>query len=118
MFWRGDARKFLVALMRRKYFIATTVEILEEDREIAADVKKKTGREPMPFLDWIQEIAEMADPLPIKKLSRDPDDNIFVGCTLAAGAKFVVTRDNDLLVLEKPFGIEMIQPREFLRKMA
>lgn len=106
-----------MALARRKFFIAASPEILEEYREIAADVKKKTGREPMPFLNWIQDIAEMVDPLPIKRLSRDAKDNVFIGCALAAGAKFVVTRDNDLLVLGKPFGIEMIQPREFLRKI-
>jgi predicted nucleic acid-binding protein len=33
-------------------------------------------------------------------------------------AKYIVSRDADLLALEKPFGIEILQPREFLRKIS
>lgn len=118
LFWRGDAYKCLIALAQRKFFAAITLNILAEYRGIAAEVKIKIGTEPMEFLDWMENKAESVDPLPIEKLSRDADDNIFVGCALASGAKFIVTRDKDLLDLEKPFGIEVVQPREFLRKIS
>jgi len=38
-------------------------------------------------------------------------------CALAARAEFVITRDPDLLELEKPFGIQMLTPRAFLSRL-
>jgi putative PIN family toxin of toxin-antitoxin system len=118
LFWRGDAYKCLLALAQRKFFAVVSPVILVEYRRIAAEVQIKTGTEPMEFLDWLESKSESVDAIPIRKLSRDADDNIFVGCALASGAKFIVTRDKDLLDLEKPFGIEIVQPREFLRKLS
>jgi hypothetical protein len=37
-----------------------------------------------------------------------------LACALAACAQYLVTRDDDLLALGKPFGIEMITPAGFL----
>jgi len=34
---------------------------------------------------------------------------------LAAKAKFVISRDRDLLALEKPFGISVVTDQDFLR---
>ena len=39
---------------------------------------------------------------------------MYLGCALAAKARFVITRDPNLLELEKPFGIEMVTPRQAL----
>jgi hypothetical protein len=35
-------------------------------------------------------------------------DDIYLSCTLAAKAEFIVTRPPDLLALEKPFGITAV----------
>lgn len=53
-----------------------------------------------------------------KQRSRDLDDDPYLACALAAGASFVISRDEDLLVLEKPFGIAVISPRELLTRLA
>ena len=37
--------------------------------------------------------------------------------TLAARAQMVIARDADLTDLEKPFGIEIVTPRQFLARM-
>ena len=52
-----------------------------------------------------------------KQRSRDPEDDPILGTALAGHVKTVVTRDNDLLELGKPFGIEILHPRDFLRKL-
>lgn len=49
-----------------------------------------------------------------KQRSRDPDDDPFLACALACGGKMIVSKDADLLELEKPFGIEIRTPRQFL----
>jgi predicted nucleic acid-binding protein len=52
-----------------------------------------------------------------KQPSRDPDDDPFLACALACDAKIIISRDHDLLALEKPFGIEILTPRQFLGRL-
>ena len=120
VFWNGDARRCLAAAARRKFFIAGAQEIFDEYRKATSEVRRKSKSpiDPRPMLDWLEAIARKVEPIIVKsRLSRDKSDNIFIGCALAAKASFVVTHDPDLLVLKKPFGIEILRPREFLRKV-
>jgi len=41
-----------------------------------------------------------------------------LGTALGAGVKTIVTFDEDLLVLEKPFGVGIVRPGQFLRIVA
>jgi predicted nucleic acid-binding protein len=59
--------------------------------------------------------GKVYEPAPAgKQRSRDPDDDSLLACALASGARAIITKDNDLLVLKKPFGIEILTPRQFL----
>jgi hypothetical protein len=42
----------------------------------------------------------------------------YLACALAAGAKVIVSRDDDLLAMKKPFGIQIITPRELLANLS
>ena len=67
------------------------------------------------MLDWILRTATMVEPAPLgKRRSRDIKDDRYLACALSAGAKLVVTSDRDLLDLEKPFGVKMLTPVQFL----
>lgn len=44
---------------------------------------------------------------------RDPEDNKILESAVESKAEFLVTRDNDLLSLEKFQGIEIVTPAEF-----
>lgn len=121
VFWKGDARGCLSAAARRKFFIAGSSEIFDEYRKATLEVRQKAESpiDPKPMLDWLEVIARKVEPIIfMSRLSRDKSDNIFIGCALAAKASFIVTHDPDLLVLEKPFGIDILRPREFLRKIS
>jgi len=48
---------------------------------------------------------------------RDPKDNIVLEVAVDGGADFIVTGDNDLLVLHPFEGIPIIGPAEFLRAL-
>jgi predicted nucleic acid-binding protein len=62
--------------------------------------------------------ATVYEPAPLgSQRSRDADDDPFLACALASGAKTIISRDNDLLILEKPFGIEIVTPRQFLARL-
>lgn len=121
VFWNGDARRCLVAAARRKFLVAGCEEIFDEYRAATFEVKRKIEShvDPSPKLDWLESVARKVEPIAFSsRLSRDQSDNVFIGCALAADASFIVTHDPDLLVLKKPFGIEILRPREFLRKIS
>jgi predicted nucleic acid-binding protein len=69
-------------------------------------------------LNWYYNRVKLVEPAPLgKQRSRDAKDDPYLACALAAGAKIIVSRDDDLLALEKPFGIQILTPRELLAKL-
>jgi predicted nucleic acid-binding protein len=52
-----------------------------------------------------------------KQRSRDPGDDPFLAAALAAEAAVIVTLGGDLLALGKPFGVEVITPRQLLSRL-
>jgi predicted nucleic acid-binding protein len=46
----------------------------------------------------------------------DPDDLKFLACALAGGARIVVTGDRALLRASGFRGLEVVTPREFVRR--
>lgn len=58
----------------------------------------------------------MIDPVTRVKLSRDPDDDKFLGCAKDARALYIVSGDKDLLVLERYEEIEIITAKEFCER--
>jgi predicted nucleic acid-binding protein len=71
------------------------------------------------LLTWYYDRVKLVEPAPLgKQRSRDVKDDPYLACALAAGAKVIVSRDDDLLALEKPFGIQILTPRELLTRLA
>ncbi len=117
--WRGRDLLCLVALARRQARMFVTADILMEYQETVAELRVGMPYEPEPVLRWIHSVAHRVDPVPLgKQRSRDPDDDPYLACALAAQARCIVTHDRDLLALGKPFGIAVITPRQFLFRLA
>ncbi len=120
-FWpKSEDRRCFVLLARRKCRLAVTEAILDEYRVLATRIGRREcpDRTPTPFVDWIERVALLVEPSPLgERRSRDVKDDPFLACALASRAEFIVTKDKDLLVLEKPFGIAIVTPREFSRKL-
>jgi putative PIN family toxin of toxin-antitoxin system len=96
--------------------VTITIPIFEEYCEIARRVASRILEvNPQPWLNWIEQKAKVYEAAPLgKQRSRDPQDDPFLACALASNSNTIVSRDDDLLVLEKPFGIEILTPRQFL----
>jgi putative PIN family toxin of toxin-antitoxin system len=120
-FWsRSEDRRCFVLLARRKCRLAVTEAILDEYRTLATRIGRREcpDKDPAPFLDWIGRVALLVEPSPLgKRRSRDVKDDPFLACALASRAEFIVTKDKDLLALEKPFGVETVTPRELYRRV-
>lgn len=105
----------MVALARRRVTAYATVTTLEELRNLVKTRAFKCRHNPHPILDWYYQTVRLADPAPLgKQRSRDVSDDPYLACALGAGAKWIVSRDDDLLALQRPFGISIITPRELL----
>jgi putative PIN family toxin of toxin-antitoxin system len=116
--WRvnAHARRVFASVARRRFRLAVSTAILEEYRDVSQR-PRFAGKNYSGLLSWIEKYALVVEPAPLaKRRSRDPKDDIFFACALSAGAKFIVSGDQDLLALGKPFGIEIIQPADFIAR--
>jgi putative PIN family toxin of toxin-antitoxin system len=115
--WRGESHLCLKAMARRRVRVFTSRWIPEESRRAIMSLPMP-ARDPMPVLLWFSEKARIVSPMPTgKPRSRDRKDHPVLGTALAAKAGLIVTYDQDLLVLRKPFGIEIVRPRELLARL-
>jgi uncharacterized protein len=67
----------------------------------------------------IEFIVVYSDIFVIKKhieVALDPDDNKFIECAIAAGAKYIITGDKDLLSMKQYKSIKIVTPVAFLQK--
>jgi hypothetical protein len=60
--------------------------------------------------------ATVVSPADLRDVSRDSDDDVILGTALSARAKVIVSRDKDLLVLNRFRGIEILDSTAFLRE--
>ncbi len=78
----------------------------------AAFIQAAEGRT---LLETIRALAEFTPALgPVPVFTRDPKDDKFIACALAAQARFVITTDEDLLVVDEVGGVRMITPYQFI----
>lgn len=121
IFWpRSTARRALTGLALRRYKTAVSQAILDEYAAVTTEIRARlfAHAQPSGALAWIAAKSVRVEPMPLdRKLSRDPDDNVFVASAAAAQAAFLVTQDRDLLVLEKPFGVPIVTPVQLIREL-
>ena len=70
-----------------------------------------------PILDLVTRETRIVKPatLPVSACD-DPDDLKFLACALSGGARIVVTGDRALLRASGFQGLEVVTPREFVRR--
>ena len=114
----GRAHRCLLAMARRRLMAYATEETLQELSHLLADRGHRAKHPAAATLSWYQDHVHRVEPAPLgKQRSRDLKDDPYLVCALAAGAKIIVTRDGDLLALGKPFGIQIITPRQLLVRL-
>ncbi|MDO8446813.1 MAG: putative toxin-antitoxin system toxin component, PIN family [Deltaproteobacteria bacterium] len=66
------------------------------------------------IIEYLRDTAEVVEPASIdESVCRDKDDVKIIGTALKGKAKFIITGDDDLLVLKSYKGVKIITPREF-----
>ncbi len=116
--FRGEAWACLVKIARRQVFAFGSDYTLAETRDTATELARhrKARHNVGGALGWYLEKLHLVTPAPLgKQRSRDAKDDPYLATALAARAGYIVSYDKDLLDLEKPFGIEIIRPAQFLK---
>jgi putative PIN family toxin of toxin-antitoxin system len=118
--WNGSARECLKLVAERRVFLYVTDELLTEYESVIPETLAEEVPEvnPHPKLAWIKSKARLVEASPMgKRRSRDAKDDVYLAAAMGASAEYIVTYDKDLLDLDRPFGIEIVRPAEFLRRL-
>ena len=117
IFFNGKPRELLRECFNERYEIICTEEIfleyIETIEKLTERYKQNAREEIIPILLNNLTIVENVND---GKYSRDPDDDKFINCAKSAGAKYIITGDNDLLVLEKVEEIRLLTVSDFLKE--
>lgn len=117
VFFGGFPRKILSEVVKNKLIACATTEIVDEYEEIVQEmIERKQGHINRNLLSPLIKAMEIIEPITQVKMSRDPDDDKFLGCAKDAHALYIVSGDKDLLVLEQFENIQIVTAKEFCEK--
>jgi len=113
----GICAKLLIRARRRNFDLMLCKGILQEFKAV---LKKKFAASPHDTTEALTLLSEAALEIqgrtdPITPICRDSDDDLILACARQADADYIVTGDEDLLVLKNYEGISIVSPREFER---
>jgi putative PIN family toxin of toxin-antitoxin system len=111
----GICAKLLIRARRRDFDMILCDGILQEFKRV---LKKKFAASPHEMSEALTILSAAAQDIlgqtdSIVPICRDPDDDLILACARDAVADYVVTGDEDLLVLKNYEGISILNPREF-----
>lgn len=116
----GSPAALLVHASQGAFSLYVSEEILAETtrallRQRIAARYGHTPKDVARFLALITQTAQVVSDLPeLPAISRDPNDDVIIACSLKAGANYLVTGDNDLLSLGSYEDVLFVTPRQFL----
>ena len=101
------------------YRLAVSLEVIAEVQDVLTRPKLRekfqslTSNTIHDTLTALED-AEHFEPAQLLSVSRDPKDDKFLSLAVEAKAQFIVSEDNDLLVLHPYQGIQIINALDFL----
>jgi putative PIN family toxin of toxin-antitoxin system len=115
----GTVGPILAQLAANAYTLVYSQPLLDELVEKLAlpRIRDKYGLDAQAIETTLALLAlrgELAHPTRVIRVCRDPDDNALIEAALAGGAGYVVTGDEDLLVLKRFETVQIVTPRVFL----
>ena len=114
--WRGNPFQCVERARTGEIQAVTCPELIEELAEklevrlnFSPDQVVETLADYLTFLRIVQ-IPRILDVVP-----RDPEDNMVIESAIEGRAQYIISGDNDLLVLREFRGIQIVRAGEFLR---
>lgn len=113
IFWSGSPRKFLSLVFRQDIKPYATIDMMAEYCRI---IDKIANKRPDIAAKWKSQIAKVMTIIEKSEtvdICRDPKDNMFLECAIAANAYYLVSGDSDLLVLKEFKKIPIVTVSQF-----
>ncbi|MGA2557402.1 MAG: putative toxin-antitoxin system toxin component, PIN family [Verrucomicrobiota bacterium] len=117
--WRGSpfqcverARGGEIQVIACPELVEELAEKLEMRLHFSAEQVAETLADYLGFLRLVQ------IPKVLKAVPRDPEDNMVLECAIEGLAQYIVSGDNDLLVLKEFRGIQIVRASVFLKVLA
>lgn len=115
IFFGGIPGEILDAWGNGQLTLVLTPAIYQEYRRVAAHLESEYGDlRTGPILDLIvSKAVVIEDKEPAEQVTADPDDDKFLTCALASGARVVVSGDKHLLAASGWRGVEVLKPATY-----
>jgi len=119
IFWKGTPLKIIEAWADGKIKLIVSGEILIEYERVLTILNKKAQLKNFDeILELINLNAELVNPVAFTRpVCRDKDDDKFLATALGGNAPYIVTGDDDLLVLDGHHGLKIMKPKIFLGEL-
>jgi putative PIN family toxin of toxin-antitoxin system len=121
---KGSIHEVLRAAFDQRYTLILPQPLLDE---LVAAVSQKprlsrriSTRQLQEFVEILVSIAESVGPLsqPIPPITRDPKDDYLIAYSVVEAVDYLVTGDQDLLVLEEIAGVSILSPTALFQLLA
>lgn len=122
-FWEGEAYKIIQLVEQKKIQCYLSKEILAEYNKVlhSDEILEKVEEHHLKIKSAIIKVVEICSIVEPKTkvmvVIDDPDDNKILECALEARVDYVVTYDEHILKLKEFEGIQLISPKELLRRL-
>jgi uncharacterized protein len=115
-YWAGNPRKVFERVTNGLDELYITDDILNEVKTVMSRKKFDTNaNEIEEYIKVIESYSIKLEPKNIvKKVSRDEKDNKILQCGFEGNVDFIVSGDNDLLVLKEYEKIKIVNPKNYL----
>jgi uncharacterized protein len=117
----GGTTATLLSRYRQEAFVLCSSPWIVEETERALLRPRNIERyryRPEDVRQFLEGLARSAqffrDATQVAAVVRDPSDDQVIACAVAARADYLVTGDDDMLVLAEYQGIRIVTPRQFL----
>ena len=111
----GLCSGLLIRARKQAFKLVLCDDIIQEFEGILMKKFKLTSIDISEISTIVSEAASEILPEPgrIPNICRDPNDDMIIACAIDAAADYIVTGDEDLLILKRYKDIVIINPRNF-----
>lgn len=118
-FFGGMPGRILEAWRDGRLTLVLSASILAEYREAGAQLESRYGGSDFEAFAALlvvnSEVVDAPEQLAARACT-DPDDDKFLACAIAAGARIIVSGDSALLGMSGWNSIEILKPRQFVER--
>jgi putative PIN family toxin of toxin-antitoxin system len=117
--WRGIPFQCVERARAGEIRVVTCPELVEELAEkLETRLKFSPEQASETLADYLGFLRVVQIPKVLNAVPRDSEDNMVLECAIEGRAQYIVSGDNDLLVLKEFRGIQIIRAGDFLRVLA